>query len=173
MASSTRIISASSSPRIFVVYIYIYIYIVSSPFLYCHLLFHLNLNQPLLTIEYPLKMKSITFALGVVLGSGLVNGNVIRRDDATSADAAKYVPYSPYVMAQIDKLHAKGFTGKGTKVALIGTGVGFPSFPFFLYFYFIFFRLYPSIFLFQLLILYLFRLIINIKHSAAVLAKAV
>jgi hypothetical protein len=32
-------------------------------------------------------------------------------------------PYSPHVMAQVDKLHAEGYTGKGFKLALIDTGV--------------------------------------------------
>ena len=31
--------------------------------------------------------------------------------------------FSPHVMTQVDKLHAKGITGKDTKLAVIDTGV--------------------------------------------------
>ena len=31
--------------------------------------------------------------------------------------------YPPHVMTQIDKLHAKGITGKGVQIAIIDTGV--------------------------------------------------
>lgn len=42
-----------------------------------------------------------------------------------SQDSTKKVPYSPYVMTQIDRMHAAGFTGKGLKIALISTGVDY------------------------------------------------
>lgn len=32
-------------------------------------------------------------------------------------------PYTPHVMTQVDKLHAKGYTGKGFSLAIIDTGV--------------------------------------------------
>lgn len=31
--------------------------------------------------------------------------------------------YSPHVMTQVDKLHAKGITGKGVKIAIVDSGV--------------------------------------------------
>ena len=46
-------------------------------------------------------------------GSGLLSS---RADD-------KVDTYSPHVMTQIDKLRAKGITGKGVKVAVVDTGV--------------------------------------------------
>ncbi|KAI9154981.1 Minor extracellular protease vpr [Paramyrothecium foliicola] len=40
-----------------------------------------------------------------------------RQDNSTSE------PYAPHVMAQVDKMHAKGITGKGVKIAIIDSGV--------------------------------------------------
>jgi len=37
--------------------------------------------------------------------------------------ANKNSTYSPHVMTQIDKLHAKGITGKNVKIAVIDSGV--------------------------------------------------
>lgn len=36
-------------------------------------------------------------------------------------------PYAPHVMTQVDKLHTKGITGKGVKIAIIDTGVSSSS----------------------------------------------
>ncbi|GJN68090.1 hypothetical protein PLICBS_002133 [Purpureocillium lilacinum] len=36
-------------------------------------------------------------------------------------------PFSPHVMTQVDKLHAKGITGKGVKVAILDTGVDYTN----------------------------------------------
>lgn len=44
---------------------------------------------------------------------------------ASDEFAAKRLQYSPYVMTQIDKMHAAGFTGKGLKVAMISTGIDY------------------------------------------------
>lgn len=32
-------------------------------------------------------------------------------------------PFSPHVMTQVDKLHERGYTGKGANIAVIDTGV--------------------------------------------------
>lgn len=41
----------------------------------------------------------------------------------THANTTEMAPFSPHVMTQVDKLHAKGITGKGVKVAILDTGV--------------------------------------------------
>ena len=46
--------------------------------------------------------------------------HVAQRDNSTISG------YSPHVMTQIDKLHAKGYTGNGAYIAVIDTGVCFP-----------------------------------------------
>ncbi|OAQ62482.1 subtilisin [Pochonia chlamydosporia 170] len=39
--------------------------------------------------------------------------------------ANKTDAYSPHIMTQIDKLHAKGITGKGVKIAVVDTGIDY------------------------------------------------
>ena len=41
-------------------------------------------------------------------------------------DAGDDGAFSPHILAEIDKVHAKGITGKGVKVAIIDSGVGSP-----------------------------------------------
>lgn len=48
-----------------------------------------------------------------------------KRDDDNGANAYANNTFSPHVMVQADKLHAKGITGKGIKIAVIDTGVSF------------------------------------------------
>lgn len=69
-------------------------------------------------------MKLFKLSLGSATALLLVSGAF--GSDAQSqaqAQAQTPIPYPPYVMAQIDKLHDQGITGKGIKIALIGTGV--------------------------------------------------
>ena len=41
----------------------------------------------------------------------------------TSRDVGKNDTFSPHIQTQVDKLRAKGITGKGVKVAVVDTGV--------------------------------------------------
>lgn len=59
-----------------------------------------------------------------------------KRDAAASAFASaesdldkKAAAYNPHVMTQVDKLHARGVTGKGSKIAIIDTGVSRSLYP--------------------------------------------
>lgn len=49
--------------------------------------------------------------------------HVSRRQDSNTTE-----PYSPHVMSQIDRLHAKSITGKGIKIAVVDSGVRDPTF---------------------------------------------
>lgn len=49
-------------------------------------------------------------------------GNTLITRDNSTSDAL-----SPHIMTQVDKLHAKGYTGKGINVAVIDTGVSIHS----------------------------------------------
>lgn len=77
-----------------------------------------------------ISMKSFTFASALMLllvsGGGVSGTSPNGYDTQTPVDTS--ASYPPYVMAQIDKLHAQGITGKGIKIALIGTGVSLESF---------------------------------------------
>jgi hypothetical protein len=58
-------------------------------------------------------------------GSSFLNarlGNIPKSgDDAPSHNHS----YSPHSMTQVDRLHAKGYTGKGARIAIIDTGVDY------------------------------------------------
>lgn len=41
----------------------------------------------------------------------------------SSATTEKQKGYTPHILTQVDKLHAKGITGKGHTIAIIDTGV--------------------------------------------------
>ncbi|KAH7310748.1 peptidase S8/S53 domain-containing protein [Stachybotrys elegans] len=45
----------------------------------------------------------------------------LRRGGGNSSE----VPYSTHVMTQVDKMHAKGITGKGIKIAIVDTGIDY------------------------------------------------
>ncbi|KHN97426.1 subtilisin-like serine protease PR1C [Metarhizium album ARSEF 1941] len=49
----------------------------------------------------------------------------IRRALPETNATADTHPYIPHSMMQVDKLHSKGITGKGIKIAMIGTGVDY------------------------------------------------
>ncbi|PHH66184.1 hypothetical protein CDD81_247 [Ophiocordyceps australis] len=57
------------------------------------------------------------------VGSGGRDGKLVARDGGggnASADG-----FSPHVMTQVDRLRAKGITGKGVKIAVIDTGIDY------------------------------------------------
>lgn len=51
-------------------------------------------------------------------------GDALSRRQITSRDAANET-FSPHVMTQVDKLRAKGVTGKGIRVAIIDSGIDY------------------------------------------------
>lgn len=66
----------------------------------------------------------------------IVANKPTKRDAAPSASALaesdsdkKAAAYNPHVMTQVDKLHARGVTGKGSKIAIIDTGVSRSLYP--------------------------------------------
>jgi subtilisin family serine protease len=65
---------------------------------------------------WPVELYSIPDV--TVHSVGAAAASSVQKRDNSTADT-----FSPHVMTQVDKLRAKGVTGKGIKIAVIDTGV--------------------------------------------------
>ncbi|KAK2595086.1 hypothetical protein QQS21_007217 [Conoideocrella luteorostrata] len=75
-------------------------------------------EMPAVKHIWPIDLFGIPDAKVRVVGSP--EGSKISARDETKADT-----FEPHVMTQVDKLRAKGITGKGVKIAVIDTGIDY------------------------------------------------
>lgn len=73
---------------------------------------------PVVRNMWPVEVYSIPDTTFKSVGVPGGKAEVLQKRDNDTADT-----FSPHVMTQVDKLRAKGITGKGIKVAVIDTGV--------------------------------------------------
>lgn len=57
------------------------------------------------------------------LKRGALESRAEASESDDSPESPKAAGYTAHIMTQVDKLHAKGVTGKGSKIAIIDTGV--------------------------------------------------
>lgn len=78
--------------------------------------------QPAVKNVYPVQLYPMPNPKIDWIASDSKKGSVDTKTNKLSARADKD-EYPPHVMTQIDKLHEKGITGKGVKIAVVDTGV--------------------------------------------------
>ncbi|KAG6224270.1 hypothetical protein E4U24_005718 [Claviceps purpurea] len=77
--------------------------------------------MPAVKQMWPVRLISAkTVTKAASLSSKVLNSKVVMRDGTLPKDT-----FAPHVMTQVDRLRAKGITGKGVKVAVIDTGIDF------------------------------------------------
>lgn len=75
-------------------------------------------DMPAVKKMWPMTVNKIPDPVVEWAGQPQASGRSIHIRDNSSTET-----YSPHVMTQIDKLRAKGYTGKGIKVAILDSGV--------------------------------------------------
>ncbi|XP_014555782.1 hypothetical protein COCVIDRAFT_38495 [Bipolaris victoriae FI3] len=79
------------------------------------------ISHPAIKNVWPKTIISIPkHEVGGVESSGLASSSQL-----VARDLQGNQTYSPHVMTQVDKLHAKGITGKGVKIAIVDTGIDY------------------------------------------------
>ncbi|KAG6170869.1 hypothetical protein E4U24_007695 [Claviceps purpurea] len=77
--------------------------------------------MPAVKQMWPVRLLSAkTTTKAASLSSKVLNSKVVMRDGTLPKDT-----FAPHVMTQVDRLRAKGITGKGVKVAVIDSGIDF------------------------------------------------
>ncbi|KAG5986102.1 hypothetical protein E4U52_000582, partial [Claviceps spartinae] len=77
--------------------------------------------MPAVKQMWPVRLLSAkTATKAAPLNIKVLNSKVVMRDGTLPKDT-----FAPHVMTQVDRLRAKGITGKGVKVAVIDTGIDF------------------------------------------------
>lgn len=81
-------------------------------------------STPAIKNMWPVEVYSVPKTKVLWTGTPETDGAGALQKRANSSDT-----FSPHVMTQVDKLRAKGYTGKGIKIAVIDTGVshGYPN----------------------------------------------
>ncbi|KAI1078803.1 subtilisin-like protein [Whalleya microplaca] len=69
---------------------------------------------------WPVKVREIPKDEVVWVGNSKTASSSLKKRQESENDT-----YSPHVMTQVDKLRAKGFTGKGIKIGIVDTGVDY------------------------------------------------
>ncbi|KAG6150557.1 hypothetical protein E4U35_000696 [Claviceps purpurea] len=67
---------------------------------------------------WPVRVLSANMATKARVVGASVNSEVVKRDGTLPKDT-----FAPHVMTQVDRLRAKGITGKGVKIAVVDTGI--------------------------------------------------